>query len=75
MMPELICPVYVLHYRRHNGNDEDEHAEHHEDHASPPALARGVDDAHALDALLVAARDQGRAQDGVLNRRLVAPVI
>ena len=77
-LAKLICPVLscpVLYNSCHNGDDEDEHAEHHQDHASPPALARRVNDAHSLDALLVAACENGRAQDRVLNRRLIATIV
>ena len=51
-----------VHKRGDDGDNEDDDAEHHEDHACPPALARGVDQAHALDALLMAAGQEAHGQ-------------
>lgn len=45
-----------------DGDDKNDDAEDDKGHAGPPALARGVDEAHALDALLMAACQKTHCQ-------------
>ena len=65
----------TLEYSCDDGDDEYEHAQHHENHARPPALPGRVDDAHALDTLLMAAGNDWRAQIKILHGRLVAAIL